>query len=155
MNINIKNILSIVGVSSFIYYIFRKRKRNIFVSYHSKNDAKYKSLLCAWQKNEYFEFDFHDKSIGISINSTNDSRIKAGITKKINESNLILCIVGKETHERPMVNWELEKAKELDKKIIVVKTNSKYKTPSCLLNSGIKILNKFEQKSIIKEIYKS
>lgn len=134
------SILVVVGIR----HLYKKRNRKIFVSYHSKNDARYKNMLSAWNNNQEFEFSFDDKSVGISINSTDDSRIKAGITRKLNKSNLVLCIVGEETHKRPMVNWELQKAKELNKKIIVVKTKNYYKTPSCLLNSNIKILNKFE-----------
>jgi hypothetical protein len=137
------------------WLLYKQRKRKIFVSYHSKNDSKYKNLLNAWQKNQDFEFDFHDTSVGVSIKTTNESRVKAGITRKINESNLILCIVGEETHQRPMVNWELEKAKELGKKLIIVKIKSHYKAPECLLGSNIKILNRFKKEEIIEEIYKS
>ena len=155
MSSKLKYFLSIIGISLTSYYLYKKRKRKIFVSYHSKKEAKYKNILKAWQKNSNFDLDFHDKSVGISINTNNESRIKAGITKKLNESNLVLCIVGEETHLRPMVNWELQKAKELHKKILIVKTNSKYKTPTCLLNSNFTILNSFKKEEIIKEIYKS
>jgi len=84
----LKYFLSIIGISLTSYYLYRKRKRKIFVSYHSKKEAKYKNILKAWQKNSNFDLDFHDKSVGISINTNNESRIKAGITKKLNESNL-------------------------------------------------------------------
>lgn len=155
MNPKLKFLLSIIGISLISYFFYKKRRRKIFVSFHSKNEAKYRNMLKAWQKNSNFDLDFHDKSVGISINTNNESRIKAGITKKLNESNLVLCIVGEETHQRLMVNWELKKAKELHKKILIVKTNSKYKTPTCLLNSNLTILNSFNKEEIIKEIYKS
>ena len=147
--------LGVFGIFSTVKTMYKKRNRNIFVSYHSKNDAKYKNLLNAWKKNKDFEFDFHDHSVGISIKTNNESRIKAGITQKLNNSNLILCIVGEETHLRPMVNWELEKAKELNKKVIIVKIKSYYKSPKCLLNSKIKIINGFKKEAILKEIYNS
>lgn len=155
MNSKLKFLLPIIGISLTSYFLYKKRRRKIFVSYHSKKEAKYKNMLKAWQKNSNFDLDFHDKSVGLSINTNNESRIKAGITKNLNESNLILCIVGEETHQRPMINWELEKAKELNKKILVVKTNNKYKTPECLLGSNIRIIKKFEKDLILKEIYKS
>ncbi len=153
-----KNILIALGTTiawGIGRSLYKKRNRKIFVSYHSKNDAKYKSLLNAWQKNKDFEFDFHDNSVGVSIKTNNESRIKAEITKKLNKSNLVLCIVGEKTYLRPMVNWELEKAKELDKKLIIVKIKSYYKSPKCLLNSKIRIINSFKKDAILKEIYKS
>lgn len=155
MNSKLKFLLPIIGISLTSYFLYKKRRRKIFVSYHSKKEAKYKNMLKAWQKNLNFDLDFHDKSVGISINTNNESRIKAGITKNLNESNLVLCIVGEETYQRPMINWELDKAKELGKKILVVKTNSKFKVPKCLLNSGIIILKKFEKEAILNAIYKS
>jgi hypothetical protein len=145
--------IALLGMTGWSLY--KKRKRKIFVSYHSKNDARYKNLLNAWQNNQDFEFDFHDNSVGISIKTDKEDRIKAGITSKLNKSNLLLCIVGKETHLRPMVNWELEKAKELGKKIIIIKIQYHYKTPKCLLSSNTKIINGFKKEEIVKEIYRS
>jgi len=150
-----KNILIGIGVFGLIRIAYKKRKRKIFVSYHSKNDAYYKSLLNAWQKNSDFEFDFHDTSVGISIKTNNESRIKAGITKKLNQSNLVLCIVGKETNTREWIDFELKKAKELGKKIIIVKIKSNYKSPKCLLNLGVTMIKGFKKEPILKEIYKS
>lgn len=150
-----KNIVAGLSTLAIAIHLYKKRKRRIFVSYHSKNDAKYKNLLNAWQKNQDFKFDFHDTSVGVSIKTTNESRIKAGITRKLNESNLVLCIVGEETHQRPIVNWELEKANELGKKIIIVKIKSNYKSPEYLLNLGVTMIKGFKKEEILKEIYKS
>jgi|GEM_PF-2221910 len=160
-NLRIKKILTLKNIGIITIFgimgrtLYKKRKRKIFVSYHSKNDAYYKSLLNAWQKNSDFEFDFHDTSVGISIKTNNESRIKAGITKKLNQSNLVLCIVGKETNTREWIDFELKKAKELGKKIIIVKIKSNYKSPKCLLNLGVTMIKGFKKEPILKEIYKS
>ena len=155
MSFNLKTILNskitwaiaTTVVGYFIYNKYKSRKRKIFVSFHSKRDAKYRNILKAWQKNKDFEFDFYDTSVGVSIKSEDDATVKRVISRKVNESNLILCIIGEETHKRPMVNWELEKAKELNIKIIASKIENHYKAPKCLLNSNIKF-EKFSEKNI-------
>ena len=143
-----------ISLSALSALLWKKRKRRIFVSYHSKNDAQYRKTLNMWSKNENFDFDFDDNSVGISINSESESVIKRGISRKINESNLIICIIGEDTHKRPLVNWELEKAQKLNKKIIPIKIKHNFKAPKCLLNQGINFI-KFEQKSIQNAIFKS
>lgn len=141
-------------VCCFFHDKYKSRKRRIFISYHSQKNAQYKYTLNMWAKNQSVKFDFYDFSVGVSIKSKNESYIKKVITKKLNESNLVLCIIGEETHEREFIDWELEKAKELQKKIIAVKVNHRFKAPECLLNSNIKF-EKYTRKDIFKAIKNS
>lgn len=138
----------------FLVSMYKTRKRNIFVSYHHAEDTKYKNLLKAWNKNNEFDLDFYDHSADVSIKSTNGGVIRQVISKKINKSNLVLCIIGEKTYQRPVVNWELEKAKELNKRIIAVKLKNTYKSPKCLLNSGVEFVKSFNQKDILNAINK-
>jgi hypothetical protein len=48
----------------------------IFVSFDYDNDANYKNMLIAWDKNRNFDFTFYDGSLRESINSTNAEYIK-------------------------------------------------------------------------------
>ena len=74
-------------------------KRKIFVSFDFENDRNYKYLLEAWNGNSDFEFEFDDKSTR-EINSWNISTIKAALTRKINEADYTIVIVGKEANKR-------------------------------------------------------
>ena len=142
--------IATVITSYFILDKYKSRKRRIFVSYHSIKDANYKTMLNAWKMNDNFAFDFDDHSVGISINSEDESYIKKVITDRLHESNLVLCIIGKKTYERPFIDWELQKAKKLNKKIIAVKIKNNYKAPKCLLNSNIKFY-KFSKENTLKD----
>ena len=51
-------------------------------------------------------------------------------------SGLLLFIVGKETWKSRWVRWEVEKAVELEKRIIAVKVEKNCKTPDALLRVG-------------------
>lgn len=111
-------------------------KKNIFISYDYDNDRAYKNLLLAWDAHKKFEFNFTDHSADISINSTNAAVIKRAITIKINNAKYFLCIVGKNTYKSNWVGWEIKKAVELKKKIIIVKTNKENLSPPSALNVG-------------------
>ncbi len=111
-------------------------KKKIFVSYDYDNDKHYKNLLRAWDKNSDFDFGFSDQSADVSINSTDAVAIKRAISAKINNATFFLCIVGKKTHQSDWVAWEIEKAVELKKKIVAVKTDQSNNTPSGLYGVG-------------------
>ncbi|HHY74089.1 MAG TPA: TIR domain-containing protein [Bacillus bacterium] len=113
--------------------------KKIFVSYHSAaEDTRYKNLLVAWSEhdNGFFDIKFNDTSVGVSINSNNATYIKSVIKGKISESSVFLCLIGKDTHKSDWVQWEIEKAVELGKKIVAVKIDSSYTSPDNIYGIG-------------------
>lgn len=123
-------------------------KKKVFISYDYDNDKNYKNLLLAWDKNSDFDFGMSDQSADVSINSTNATAIKRAISAKINNATYFLCIIGKNTHKSNWVKWEIEKAVELKKKIIAVKTESTNSSPNEILGIGAKWAMSFTFKSI-------
>jgi hypothetical protein len=125
--------------------------KKVFVSYHSaKEDTTHKNLLVAWSKNDNGTFDikFDDTSVGVSINSTNATYIKSVIKGKISESPIFLCLIGENTHKSDWVKWEIDKAIELKKKIVAVKIQKSYTSPSNILNIGASWAQSFTYDSI-------
>jgi len=113
--------------------------KTVFVSYHSaKEDTNHKNLLVAWSKNDngHFDIKFDDTSVGVSINSTNATYIKSVIKRKISDSSVFLCLIGENTHNSDWVKWEIDKAIELNKKIVAVKIDSTYTSPTNLYGVG-------------------
>ncbi len=127
-------------------------KPKIFISYDYDNDKHYKNMLLAWDKNDEFDFAFSDHSADVSIQSTNAEAIKQAISAKINSATHFVCIVGSKTSSSGWVTWEIDKAKELKKKLVAVKTASDNKTPSGLLNVGTSWAMSFTFDAIKKAI---
>ena len=111
-------------------------KKKIFVSYDYDNDRHYKNLLLAWDAHTLFDFSIHDHSADVSINSTNAAAIKSVISKYINEATYFLVIVGAKTHKSAWVKWEINKAVELGKRIVAVKTDRENTSPDELMGIG-------------------
>ncbi|MBS1669548.1 MAG: TIR domain-containing protein [Bacteroidetes bacterium] len=111
-------------------------KRKVFISYDYINDKHYKNLLLAWDANSQFDFYISDYSADVSINSTNATAIKSTISRFINEGTVFLVIVGARTHLSSWIKWEIEKAVELRKKIVAVKTDRENITPNELYGVG-------------------
>lgn len=129
--------------------------KKVFVSYHSaQEDIRHKNLLVAWSKNDngFFDIKFDDTSVGVSINSTNATYIKSVIKGKISSSSIFLCLVGENTHNSDWVKWEIEKAVELQKKIVAVKIQKSYTTPSNLYGVGASWAQSFTYESIKKAL---
>ncbi|MDH5572065.1 MAG: TIR domain-containing protein [Gammaproteobacteria bacterium] len=124
--------------------------KKIFISYD--NDKHYKNMLKAWDANGTFDFSFDDHSADISINSNDAAAIKRAISAKINNATYFLCIVGEKTHSSNWVSWEIDKAVELNKRIIAVKTSSTNTTPSELLGIGASWAMSFTEASITSAI---
>ena len=111
-------------------------KKTIFISYDYDNDKIWKNLLVAWDKNSDFAFTFYDASVDVSVNSTDAAAIKRVISRRIRGARRFLCIVGKHTHKSGWVKWEIEKAVELNRKLIAVKTDAKNTSPGAILGVG-------------------
>jgi hypothetical protein len=123
-------LLSLLGVA-----LFRPQRKKIFVSYDYDNDRRYRFLLSAWDANKAFAFTFEDHSTPL-INSTSAGPIKAAISRKMQEADYLLVIVGRHTHRSRWVAWEIDKAKELKLKLIAVKIDRTYISPGGLLGAG-------------------
>jgi hypothetical protein len=127
-------------------------KKKVFVSYDYDNDKHYKNLLLAWDANKLFDFSIHDHSADVSINSINASAIKSVLSRYINEATYFLVIVGSKTHKSNWVKWEIEKAIELRKRIIAVKTDRENTSPEVLLGIGASWAMSFSYGAIITAI---
>ena len=111
-------------------------KKTIFISYDYDNDKQWKNLLVAWDKNDDFAFTFYDASVDVSVNSTDAAAIKRVISARINGATCFLCIVGEHTHKSGWVKWEIEKAVEIERKLIAVKTDAGNTSPDDILGVG-------------------
>ena len=114
----------------------------ICISFDYENDKYSRFTIRLWNTNKNIDFDIIDKTPN-EIDTNNISIIKAGLTTKISESNILLVISGDDINaphkNRSEIgcinwqNWECKKALELDKKIILVKLHSNNSIPTELL----------------------
>ncbi len=121
-------------------------KKHIFVSFDYDNDRTYKLTLQMWDKNTNIDFFFSDKSSN-EINSDVISVVRGNLTKKIQNATAILVLVGNYYHEQHKdhkdigyKNWqtfEVEKAKELGKKVIAVMLTKKINIPLELKDASL------------------
>ncbi len=120
-------------------------KKKVFVSFDYENDRHYKNLLEAWEANPNFELSFSDVSSG-EIKTEDISRVKAGLTTKINQADITLIIIGKEANKqhkdyeeigyKNWLNFEIARSKKNENKLIGVKLDKTNASPEELLNSG-------------------
>ena len=127
-------------------------KKRVFISYDYDNDKHYKNLLLAWDANKQFDFYISDYSADVSIKSTNATAIKSTLSRYINQGTVFLVIVGKNTHKSDWVKWEINKAVELGKKIVAVKTDRGNTSPSELMGVGASWAMSFTYDAISKAI---
>lgn len=133
----------------------------VFVSFDFEHDRVYKYLLEAWSINSSINFTFKDCS-SREINTYNVARVKAALTTKIRQSDCILAIIGahsndlhKDSHLIGYRNWqyfEIAKAKEIGLKIVAVKLNAEFRTPTELYNCGTSWAYSFSLDSITKAL---
>ena len=128
-------------------------KKAVFVSYDYDNDKHYKYLLVAWDANSEFDFAFYDASVDVSVDSDDAASIKRVISARINNSTHFLCIVGKETSKSEWIEWEIDKAVELKKKIVGVKIAKDNATPMGLYGVGATWALSFTFEAIKKALY--
>lgn len=111
-------------------------KKTVFISFDYDNDRHYKNLLLAWDKNDEFDFELYDGSLRDAIDSTNATYIKSKIKPLIEKASHLLCIVGTQCGKNKWIEWEVQTAANLGKKLIGVKIEKSCTSPPSLLNNG-------------------
>jgi len=100
-------------------------RRHIFISHHHADDAEVSNLTALLSKNGH---DIRNSSI--RAKPANQRRLDQGLVKeetirrllrmKISWAGTVVVLIGKETHTRPWVNWEIEQANTQNKRIVGV-----------------------------------
>jgi len=136
-------------------------KTPIFVSFDFENDRRYKYTLNMWAANTNIDFTFDDRSSG-EIQSNSVGVVKNVLSRKINEADAVLVIVGAEANKvhrdrleigyKNWQNYEIAKAKDLGKRLIAVQLNSLYIYPEELINANAVRVHSFTQDAIIRAI---
>lgn len=102
-----------------------RNRRHLFISHHSKDDAEITKLTNLLNSKGY---DIRNSSI--RLNARNEERMKKkqvseetirrALRMKISWAGSVVVLIGKDTHSRPWVNWEIDKANEQGKRIVGV-----------------------------------
>lgn len=99
------------------------KKHNVFISHHGKDDEHVQRLKQRLINNGYLIRNS-------SIDSTKhrdvrppDNVITRLLRKGINWAGTFICLVGKDTHTRPWVNYEIRQAHLQGKRIVGVYTH--------------------------------
>ena len=126
-------------------------KKTVFVSFDYDNDRHYRDLLCAWDANPDFDFSFNEASPEVAVESTDAATIKLVLAQKIEAATYLLCIIGKYSYSGWVV-WEINKAKELKKKLVVVKIDRENISPAALFGSGAARAMSFSRGAVLKAL---
>lgn len=102
-------------------------RRHVFISHHHKDDAHVTKLTNLLSRNGY---DIRNSSIRakpanqrrLDENRVNDRTIQRLLRMKMSWASTVVVLIGKQTHSRKWVNWEIEKANQLSKRIVGVYT---------------------------------
>jgi len=134
------------------YLIIKGEHKKVFISYYSKSDSHYKNMIIAWAKNNKFKLQLDDLSTDIKIKSNDLTYLKKRMKEQIRKADYFIVFVGKETHKRDWVSWEIDQAKKLGKKIIAIKEKRTHKSPKTLLGSNAVWVFKFSEENIRKAL---
>ena len=105
-----------------------KKLKNVFVSHHHKDDASVDGLTGILAGKNY---NIRNSSIRakpenqerLDKNQVSDNTIKRLLRMKMRWASQVIVVIGKETHSRPWVNWEIQIAHKLGKPIVGVYEN--------------------------------
>ena len=101
------------------------KTKNVFISHHHKDDVQVDKLTNLLKNSGY-----NIRNSSIRAKPANQRRLDKGLVKdatikrllrmKMSWAGTAMVLVGKETHSRPWVNWEIELAHKLGKNIVGV-----------------------------------
>lgn len=133
-------------------------RKHVFISHHHADDSHVTRLTKMLGRNGY---DLRNSSI--RAKPANKERLRKGLVSdrtlkrllrmKMNWASTVVVLVGKRTHERPWVDWEIRKANELGKRIVGVyaRGGTKADLPLALEDYGHALVN-WNSESLIDAI---
>jgi hypothetical protein len=101
------------------------KRRHLFISHHHQDDVKVDKLTSLLSNKG---FDIRNSSVRMKPENErrmNEKKVDKKVIErilrmKISWASSVIVLIGKDTHKRPWVNWEIDKAKEQGKRIIGV-----------------------------------
>jgi hypothetical protein len=104
------------------------KTKNVFISHHHKDDASVDGITAIVAGKGY---KLRNSSIRVKPENqkrldqkkVSDQTIKRLLRMKMRWASQVIVVIGKETHSRPWVNWEIKVAHDLGKPIIGVYEN--------------------------------
>src|SRR5688500_3109117 len=101
------------------------KRRHVFISHHHKDDAEVDNLNRLLSGNGY---DIRNSSIRakpanqrrLDKGLVSDETIRRLLRMKISWAGTVVVLIGKDTHTRPWVNWEIEQANKQGKRLVGV-----------------------------------
>ncbi|GAB2823841.1 hypothetical protein GCM10027276_28130 [Comamonas piscis] len=101
------------------------QRRHVFISHHHADDQKVSGLTSMLSRAGY---DVRNSSIRakpanqrlLDQGRISDRVIARLLRMKMSWATTVVVLIGRETHTRPWVNWEINKAQELGKRIVGV-----------------------------------
>lgn len=136
-------------------------KKKVYICFDFEKDRNYKYLLSAWDANPDFEFSFNDLSPQ-EIQSNSISVIKGCISKKIQEANYTIVLVGrdinkphKDRFQIDFINWqnyEVARSYFYHNKVILVKLPGYYQIPAECQRRYYISAGAFSQENIINAL---
>lgn len=100
-------------------------KRNVFISFATE-DMDEVNLIRAHAKNEKNDIEFNDHSVKIPYDSDRAEYIKHKIGEKISRVSTTVVYLSKNAAQSKWVKWEVEKSKELGKRVIAVHSGDRF-----------------------------
>lgn len=100
-------------------------RRHVFISHHHADDARVTGFTKMLARN-----DFEIRNSSIRAKPANQQRLDKGLVSdraikrllrmKMSWASTVVVLIGKDTAKRPWVDWEIEKANQLGKRIVGV-----------------------------------
>jgi len=123
-------------------------RRHLFISHHHQDDAEVSNLTNLLSGKGY---DIRNSSIRakpenqkrLDEKRVSEKVIERLLKMKISWASTVVVLIGKDTHTRPWVNWEIDKANEQGKRIVgvFVRGGTEADIPSSLEKYGSAIVN--------------
>lgn len=98
-------------------------RRHVFISHHHADDAEVEKLtgLLTRRGSDIRNSSIRAKPANqqrLDRGEVKDETIRRLLRMKISWASTIVVLIGKETHARPWVNWEIEQANKQGKRIV-------------------------------------
>ena len=111
--------------------------KQVYLSFDHEHDGYYKDVLVNWSKMPGFAqlwVDEHPPTM--PVDSPSAEPYKEELARRIGAASGLLCVFGEQSSTNGWMDWEIKRADQLGKRIIVVRINRDVAVPESLSDMG-------------------
>ena len=120
-------------------FIYATSTAHIFISHAWKYNSDYNTII-SWLNDSNISYKNYSVPEHDPVDATNDTKLKEALTNQLLHANIVIIIGGMYANYSKWIQYEVDEAIRMNKKIILIEPWGQERVPIFIQNAATKII---------------